>query len=194
MGCFIQLRKFTLQGVEVSIAKNGLEALEKVKINEYDLVLMDIQMPEMDGYTAANIIKNELNMNYLPIIAMTAYVREEDRKKCFDSGMDDYITKPIVEDELYTKVDFWAAQKEKYLLNEEKAVIDETEELKSDLIKMLDYTTRKDPYSHKWFVNNLKKYVNREIASDLNSFEESLFRHDFENAEINLKGIIRKLE
>jgi signal transduction histidine kinase/transcriptional regulator with GAF, ATPase, and Fis domain/CheY-like chemotaxis protein len=183
-----------LQGVEVSIAKNGLEALEKVKINEYDLVLMDIQMPEMDGYTAANIIKNELNMNYLPIIAMTAYVQEEDRKKCFDSGMDDYITKPIVEDELYTKVDFWAAQKEKYLLNEEKAVIDETEELKSDLIKMLDYTTRKDPYSHKWFVNNLKKYVNREIASDLNSFEESLYRHDFENAEINLKGIIKKLE
>ena len=60
----------------------------------FDLILMDIQMPEMDGYTATSIIRQDLKLD-VPIIAMTAFAFENEREKCLDSGMNDYVSKPI---------------------------------------------------------------------------------------------------
>ncbi len=84
---------------KVTIVENGREAVELLKKNSYDLVLMDIQMPLMDGYTAVNKIRQELK-NDITVIAMTAYVSEDEIQKCLNSGFNDYLAKPIDESTL----------------------------------------------------------------------------------------------
>lgn len=84
-------------GIEITIASNGLEAVELVNSQPFDLILMDIQMPEMDGYQATHKIRQQ---HELPIIAMTAHALAGDKEKCLQQGMDDYISKPIDPDEL----------------------------------------------------------------------------------------------
>ncbi len=84
-----------LGGIEPEIAENGLKATEVVKDKHFDLVLMDIQMPEMDGREATIVIRNEIGLADLPIIAMTAHTMEGDRDKCLAVGMNDYVSKPI---------------------------------------------------------------------------------------------------
>jgi CheY-like chemotaxis protein len=81
------------------MVNNGIEAIESLKAGKYDLVLMDIQMPGMDGYTAARDIRQKLNLA-IPIIAMTAHAFAGEREKCLSYGMNDYIAKPINEEEL----------------------------------------------------------------------------------------------
>ncbi|MFT5758405.1 MAG: signal transduction histidine kinase/ligand-binding sensor domain-containing protein [Alteromonadaceae bacterium] len=87
--------------VQIDIANNGLIAIEKCKKIAYDAVLMDIQMPEMDGLTATKIIRNDLGMTKLPIIAMTAHAMELDIQRSKEAGMNAHITKPIDPDILY---------------------------------------------------------------------------------------------
>lgn len=89
--------------INSEIAENGEIALEKYKNNEYDLILMDIQMPIMNGYeTAKNIREYEKKNNkQVPIIALTAYAMQSDREKCIDAGMDDYMSKPVIKNELF---------------------------------------------------------------------------------------------
>jgi signal transduction histidine kinase/DNA-binding response OmpR family regulator len=90
-------------GFEVSIAGNGQIALEMLSKARYDFVLMDIQMPVMDGYKTAQKIRSELKMD-LPIIAMTAHVMASEKEKCLGFGMNDYITKPFKEKDLYNLI------------------------------------------------------------------------------------------
>ncbi|MCX8027160.1 MAG: PAS domain S-box protein [Thermodesulfovibrionales bacterium] len=92
-------------GITVDIAKNGVEAVNKVKYNEmYDAILMDIQMPEMDGFEATKIIRKIHTLEALPIIAMTAHAMAEEKEKCFSVGMNDHIPKPIRPEELFSKL------------------------------------------------------------------------------------------
>jgi signal transduction histidine kinase/ActR/RegA family two-component response regulator len=86
-------------GAEYDICNNGKLAIEKLKTNSYDIVLMDIQMPEMNGYEATEHIRNTLKLT-LPIIAMTAHALPGEREKCLSFGMTDYISKPIKENDL----------------------------------------------------------------------------------------------
>jgi signal transduction histidine kinase/CheY-like chemotaxis protein len=79
------------------LANNGKEAIDMLKHSKYDLILMDIQMPEMDGYTTARIIREDLKLN-TPIIAMTAHALSGERERCLSYGMDEYISKPIREE------------------------------------------------------------------------------------------------
>lgn len=83
------------RGIQVQIAANGQEAVDTLFTNAYDLVLMDIQMPIMDGYAATRILRGEARFNHLSIIAMTANVMPGDREKCMAAGMNDHISKPI---------------------------------------------------------------------------------------------------
>lgn len=82
-------------GIEPDFARNGLEGWAKVKENTYDCVLMDIQMPEMDGLTATRKIREEERFKSLPILAMTAHAMKGEREKSLSAGMNDHITKPI---------------------------------------------------------------------------------------------------
>ena len=98
----VAIEILTLAGMTVHTAKNGLEAIEKIKNEAFDVVLMDVQMPEMDGLEATIRIRNDLGNKDLPIIAMTAHAMRGDREKCIAAGMDDYISKPIDRLKLYT--------------------------------------------------------------------------------------------
>jgi CheY-like chemotaxis protein len=80
-------------GVEVSLAENGIKALTMLEHNDYDLVLMDCQMPELDGYETTRRVRQ--NDTITPIIALTAQAMREDEQKCLDAGMNAYLTKPI---------------------------------------------------------------------------------------------------
>lgn len=91
----------TRAGIRVSIACNGLEAVEAVRGNSFDAVLMDIQMPEMDGVEAARNIRKEFTPVELPIIAMTANVMRGDRERYMAVGMNEYIAKPLHHEALY---------------------------------------------------------------------------------------------
>jgi CheY-like chemotaxis protein len=87
-------------GLCYELAANGKEAIEKLRLKSFDLILMDIQMPEMDGYTATQQIRNSLHLS-TPIIAMTAHAHAGEREKCLSYGMNEYISKPIREKQLH---------------------------------------------------------------------------------------------
>ncbi len=92
---------------QVDTAVNGKEAIEKITENNYEIVLMDIQMPVMDGITATIEIKKNSTKKIPPIIAMTAYSMKEDRQKYLELGMDDYLPKPIRVETLLSKINEW---------------------------------------------------------------------------------------
>ena len=91
------------------MANNGREAVEAAESQDIDLILMDIQMPEMDGVEATKVIRQRerLTGGHLPIIAVTAHATKGYREKCLAAGMDDYLTKPIEPEELEAKLARW---------------------------------------------------------------------------------------
>ncbi|WP_121354561.1 response regulator [Flavisolibacter nicotianae] len=95
--------------VQCDFAGNGKEAIQKLERQKFDLVLMDIQMPEMDGYTATQAIRTELGLQ-IPIIAMTAHAMAGEREKCLGYGMNDYLSKPVREEQLQKILLRFAAQ------------------------------------------------------------------------------------
>lgn len=89
----------------VDIAENGLVAIEKIKYNYYDVVLMDVQMPVMDGYEATRTIRlMDSPMRHAPIVALTANATSSDVERCLSSGMNDYLPKPFTPDDLFRKI------------------------------------------------------------------------------------------
>ena len=90
-------------GFDFDIAVNGKVAIENIKQNAYDLILMDLQMPEMNGFEAAAYVRDVMKLE-IPIIALTADVTTVDVQKCIAVGMNDYISKPIDEKLLYEKI------------------------------------------------------------------------------------------
>ena len=107
----LALRLLEKRGFAVTEATNGHEVLSALEKGEYDLILMDIQMPEMDGYetTAAIRAKETAGKSRIPIIALTAYAMEGDREQALAAGMDDYLTKPIDPGRLYELITKWAS-------------------------------------------------------------------------------------
>jgi len=101
------LEKF---GLNADVAINGQEAIDKLERTDYNLVLMDIQMPVMDGFEATRVIRDShsqvINHN-VPIIAMTAHAMQSDQEKCLNEGMDDYISKPVIVNTLAEKLEKW---------------------------------------------------------------------------------------
>ncbi|MEJ2158697.1 MAG: response regulator, partial [Desulfobacteraceae bacterium] len=95
------------KGVRISTADNGREALAALDRETFDMVLMDIQMPEMDGLEATRAIRKDDRFNSLTVIAMTAHALAGDREKCFQAGMNDYLSKPIIPDRLYAVMSGW---------------------------------------------------------------------------------------
>ncbi len=97
--------------LHVETVSNGKEAVEAVKAKDFDAVLMDIQMPVMDGYEATKAIRQDLGKTDLPILAMTAHAVSEERDKCFEIGMNDHIAKPISRHNLFLALNNWIGKK-----------------------------------------------------------------------------------
>ncbi len=100
------------RGHQVRVAENGRVGLECIAENEFDVVLMDLQMPEMDGLEATAAIRDaeKDKTRHLPVVAMTAHAGEADRQRCREAGMDAFITKPVRADELFATVESIAAE------------------------------------------------------------------------------------
>ena len=103
-------------GAAVTIAEHGAAAVKLLREGPhpppFDIVLMDLQMPEMDGFTATRLLRADLRFENLPIIAMTAHALVEERQRCLEAGMNDHITKPIDPDTLFAALARWTAKRE----------------------------------------------------------------------------------
>ena len=95
----------------VCVADNGQAALDWLKSERFDLVLMDVQMPVMNGYEATLLIRANPAFDQLPIIAMTAHALEKDKQQCLAVGMNDYVSKPFDPTELFKVLAKWAPAK-----------------------------------------------------------------------------------
>ena len=91
------------KGYDTLIVDDGKRAVDVLNDQHYDLILMDIQMPVMDGYQATAFIRNKEKFTgeHIPIIAITAFAMESDKQRCFNIGMDDYLSKPFNKDDFY---------------------------------------------------------------------------------------------
>ncbi len=99
-------------GIKTDVVSNGKQALEYIAEREYDLILMDCQMPEMDGYEATRRIRDRQDTkNIIPIIAMTANAMKGDKEKCIEAGMNDYLSKPVKSEQLKKVIELWIANK-----------------------------------------------------------------------------------
>ncbi|WP_179043282.1 response regulator [Sphingobium lactosutens] len=103
----LALRLLEKRGHKVKVVGNGAQAIEALAQEHFDVVLMDVQMPEMDGFQATTFIreKERLQGGHMPIVAMTAHAMRGDRERCLEAGMDDYISKPLRADDFYEVVE-----------------------------------------------------------------------------------------
>ncbi|MHC4437222.1 MAG: PAS domain-containing protein [Planctomycetota bacterium] len=119
------------QGHKVTVANNGRQALAALDSESFDVVLMDIQMPTMDGYEATATIreKEKASGEHIPIVAMTAHAMKGDRERCLEAGMDGYIAKPIRAKDLYETIEkttakVWESQRHEDIIADEQEIID----------------------------------------------------------------------
>jgi len=127
-------------GFERDIASNGKIAIEKLEQKSYDIILMDLQMPEMNGFEATEYIRNKMNSK-IPIVALTADVTTVDLAKCKAVGMNDYIAKPVDEQLLYSKI--VGLVKKQKIPQIEKII--EQKSMKSINLKYLNERTKSNP-------------------------------------------------
>jgi len=172
-------------GLRVTIANNGEEAVALAQTTHFDAILMDIQMPEMDGFEATRIIRGQPSETQTPIIAMTANAMAGDREKCLDSGMNDHVAKPIEPKLLFETLVKWipAGQREpvpKPMPMEEKST--EKIMLPDHLAGIdMDIGLRRTGGNHALYRNLLKHFIT-DHGSDCQVITEALARGDIETA------------
>ncbi len=107
-----ELVRFILEksGYETFLAMNGRDGVNAAKKQIPDLIIMDMSMPEMDGWTATGLIKNDPQVSFIPLIALTAHALPGDRQRAMDAGCDEYVTKPMDLLDLVQTVDLWASK------------------------------------------------------------------------------------
>ena len=94
-------------GLVADLAEDGEQALKQVEDKEYALILMDMQMPKLNGLEATRRIRRQSSGRHIPILAMTANAFTEDKARCFEAGMDDFIAKPVVPETLFRTLLHW---------------------------------------------------------------------------------------
>ena len=132
-------------GFSCDIAGNGKIAIEKIKSLSYDLILMDLQMPEMNGFETTEYIRKEMKSK-IPIIALTADVTTVDLAKCKAVGMNDYLAKPVDEKELYVKIVGLAKPALKKIVSEEELIVSKPDaNMRCIDLKYLNARTKSSP-------------------------------------------------
>jgi PAS domain S-box-containing protein len=173
-------------GCQVDVAENGLIAIEKVKQNQYDLIFMDIQMPQMDGITATKHIRKMEIGNKTPIVAMTAYSMKEDKERFLIGGMDDYVSKPIKSEILIQKVREWVVNKS-FTDNGNQAAA----ELVNNEIFNIEIFEKLTTYANAQTLNKIYSEFEKEVEEQLTECQNSVPTEDFQtilNILHTLKG------
>ncbi|WP_276481951.1 PAS domain-containing hybrid sensor histidine kinase/response regulator [Paraflavitalea pollutisoli] len=162
------LMKHTFQhwNLHYELAENGQQAIDKLKMDKFDLVLLDIQMPVMDGYITARTIRHELKSN-IPIIAMTAHAMAGEREKCLSHGMNDYISKPIQEKELLNLM-------KKYLARQKHAF----ENLKASMSNINIDFVYDLVMGNSAFLNNIIRQFLNQFPSEMDKLREAIEQED----------------
>ena len=101
---FMLSRRLKRKGFEIAIATDGEMGVKMAESEKPDLILMDLSLPKMDGWTATKTIKNNENLNSIPIIALSAHAMDEHKQRAMDSGCNDYDTKPVDIERLLSKI------------------------------------------------------------------------------------------
>ena len=178
-------------GLTVDMVGNGREAVESLEKESFDLVFMDIQMPEMDGYQATRAIRKKLAKDEQVIIAMTAHAMKGDRERCLEAGMNDHISKPLDPEELRTIVELWlesaSMQVPSNVMESELDVAPTPDNLpginiKSGLSRVMD--------NHRLYEKLLRGFYLGQ-SDDLSRLQESFDQCDWEAARFivhNVKG------
>ncbi|MDD2290811.1 MAG: transporter substrate-binding domain-containing protein [Aliarcobacter sp.] len=159
--------------ISTKIANNGKEAIEILENEEFDGVLMDCQMPILDGYEATKQIRKNEKFKDLPILAMTANAMQGDKEKCINSGMNDYIAKPLDFSKFYETLVKWIKPKNKVVFEEQNEEINEVDvkTMQIDGINISQALSRMAG-NQKLFLNQLKRFVKSQ-----NNFEEKILIH-----------------
>ncbi len=178
-------------GYKIDIASNGKEAVEAASNTDYDIIFMDILMPEMDGIEACNIIKNQLKRDKKPVIvAMTANAMAGDEEKYIRAGMDDYLSKPVNLEDLKRIIDKWSKQiitwkNQKLLGNLNKEI--ELSFIKEKNISFLNEITNENDLE--FFREMLDVYL-KEIPKNIDNLREAILSNNPEQ----LKFYLHKLK
>lgn len=193
-------------GYDPDIAENGLEAVQKAKMNHYELIFMDLQMPEMDGITATTEILNLNQENRPKIVAVTANVLQEDRDKCFEAGMDDFMAKPINNNILISILQRYSKQvlevKDAFM-DYDNGSFNPSEELSSirmqpdESYSTFDAVELLDNFSDDMFViETIVKQFTERYGEDLKVLREAIIEQDFQTIELrahSMKGSFSSL-
>lgn len=177
------------KGYFIDTVENGRRAFDAVRNGNYDLLLMDVQMPEMDGLEATKAIRNiELPNKHLPIIAMTAHALQGDRERCLEVGMDDYLSKPINPDRVFELIQKWT--KDPGIEDDHTEQIEGSEfETSSpiDVEKALPLFSNDNAF----FIEMLGEFVDRmpSIRQELSMALEAQDRDTLSRLGHNLKGL-----
>jgi two-component system, sensor histidine kinase and response regulator len=178
------------QGYEVDLASNGIEAVNAARCTRYDLIFMDVQMPDMDGFEASRQIRLlEGDRRHTPIIAMTAYAMPGDRQRCIDAGMDDYVSKPLDPRKVFQVIERWGEGLQDLNLID---ISDEIQPIK-DTESVLDLDRAMARFSHdrQFFLSLLSDFV----SSLPPKLEEMKVALEYEKFDVlshlahNLKGV-----
>lgn len=197
-------------GVLSAKEHSAMDALQFLRSGKkVDIVFMDVQMPEMNGYEATQIIKADKELKYIPVIAITANVLPEDKEKCIKAGMDDFIAKPLDIKDFVRVLTKWTGSKSKIRDNKEKEYIKDesstmnvllyyderkSEELKNELIEISKFLNEGSYEAAGLFSEIKVKYeFALSLSGKIDEIGEYINNYDFEKAEKAINGLLRKL-
>ena len=172
------------EGFNVDIANDGREALYMLDQKNYDLVLMDMQMPVMDGIATTIEIRKQSKFNQLPIIAMTANAMQQDKERCLQAGMNDYVSKPIHPESLYLALLKWIAPVAQDVQNDTPVAISSNQDIALPVIDGLDVNLGLSRVVGKkpLYLSMLKKYVDNQ-GNVAGALHHAIAQQDFTTAE-----------
>ncbi|MBW2193655.1 MAG: response regulator, partial [Deltaproteobacteria bacterium] len=185
------LRLLSRWGYQAVLVENGRLAVEALSREKYDIVLMDIQMPEMDGLEAATAIREaeKKTDGYVPIIALTAHAMKGDRERCIEAGMDEYISKPISPEALHKAIQTLVSEEPREASEKDKKV---------DVVSSMNMEALLSAFEHDW--NFFKEIVDMFISdypSMMTNIQEAIALADGEKlhrAAHSIKGMLRNFQ